>query len=83
MLELLPNEPNPAIVALLEKLTEEAKRGEITGIIGVAVMRGSQVGNFLGGSAYDNAYTVVGALTVLQHDFIHKTIQSDNYDYPR
>lgn len=68
--EININKPDENVISLLEKLTEEAKRGEIQSVALVL-----SYGNYLTGNAWagmdKNNMAIVGELVALQHEFLN------------
>jgi hypothetical protein len=81
MLELLPPSPNQGLIEMLKALTKEAEAGEITGMAGVVVYRGGAYGQLFSGSIHNDCFKAIGAIEILKHEFIHRNIQSENYDH--
>ena len=68
--EININKPDENVISLLEKLTEEAKRGEIQSVALVL-----SYGNYLTGNAWagmgKNNMAIVGEIVALQHEFLN------------
>ena len=68
--EINIKKPDENVISLLEKLTEEAKRGEIQSVALVL-----SYGNYLTGNAWagmgKNNMAIVGEIVALQHEFLN------------
>ena len=61
--------PNEGVIALLEDLLENAKKGKIVGIAGVSMQINSEFGEFYSDSALDCCIPFLGYLRCLQVRF--------------
>ena len=68
--EINIRQPREGLIKHLEGLVEQAKTGELTGIIAVSLWQGGNVGSGWSLPNGHNLRTMIGEMTVLQHNLI-------------
>lgn len=72
----LSTEPNQALVDMLADLLDDAKSGRLQSFVGTGFMAdGARVGAW--GDTHPNVYEMLGAISWLEHEYVHRRTTED------
>ena len=70
------NEPCPMLIEQIERLLEEAKRGELKGLAAALYFANQSTGSVVSCKVPHSRYAILGALAVLTHRFCASASES-------